>query len=173
MELTLIRSVVWIKDSPLFRYGLPNLTPISFIFFVVWGDMLFRWIRIFNVPAFISSVHFTGLYGGRRDIEIFSFLYPVMENKYRNLHVLLVVIQLIIEVSFFLKKISSAIRLNIYSNTFKLPFNGGYITNYLKKKEDVDVVYFSSRLDSDTSAIAGNELHIMVSGWSKKFLSIL
>ena len=27
-ELTLIRSVVWIKDSPLFRYGLPNLTPI-------------------------------------------------------------------------------------------------------------------------------------------------
>lgn len=58
-----------------------------------------------------------------------------------------VIIQLFIEASFILMKVSGAIRLNIYSNTFKLPFNGGYITNYLKKNEDVDVVYFSSRLD--------------------------
>ncbi len=58
----------------------------------------------------------------------------------------------------------------IYAIHLKLPLMSDILQIIREKKENVDVVYLSGRLDTNTSAMADTELQTMVSHGSKKIL---
>jgi anti-anti-sigma factor len=58
----------------------------------------------------------------------------------------------------------------IYASHLKLPIMSDILQIIREKKENIDVVYLSGRLDANTSAMADTELQTMVSNGSTKIL---